>query len=199
MKIPAVACVWLVLLPCLALARTGVPLSGDEKKTLDTFFSNFSEVNMKNFATGGLSDDDLLYFAAWHCIINAADAFQKTKDGDSIIIPADAIDKVTEKYFGQKINKHLKATYEESLGSGDAYVFSQVDSLQMRDDGSWLARGTVYATGSGAAVDPHATMQEWEKAGESVNPQGTFTGRIRRADGDPGRWILLEYEASPSP
>jgi len=199
MKILAAVCVCVVLLPCLALAQAGVPLSRDEKIKLDTFFSNFAEVNMKNFTTGGLADDDMLYFATWHCIINAADSFQKTKDGDAIIIPASAIDKVTEKYLGQKIKKHLKDTYQESLGSGDAYVFCQVDSLQKRDDGSWLARGTVYATGSGAAIDPHATMQEWEKAGESVNPQGTFTGRIRTADGDPGRWILLEYEASASP
>jgi hypothetical protein len=186
-------CLLLFLSPCLALAQADAPLDPGEKKKLDTFFSNFAEVNMKNFTTGGISDEDLLYFATWHCIINAGDAFQKTNGGNDIIIPAEAIDKVTEKYLGLKIKKHLKPRYVESLGSGEAYVFAQVDGLQRRDDGTYLARGTVYATASGAVIDPHATAADWEKAGETVNPQMTFTGVVRKADGDAGRFILLEY------
>jgi len=186
-------CLLAVLLPCLALAQTDVPLRGDEKKKLDTFFSNFAEVNMKSFPQGPLSDDTLLYFATWHCIINAADSFQTTNDGNDIIIPASAIDKATEKYLGQTIKKHLKPSYVESMASGEAYVFAQVDSLQKRDDGTYLAKGTIYATGPGGDIDPHGTPADWEKAGEIIPPQETFTGIVRKTDGEQGRYILLEY------
>ncbi|NDY57853.1 hypothetical protein G3N56_14045 [Desulfovibrio sulfodismutans] len=199
MKKLTALCLLAVLLPCLAMAQTNVPLRGDEKKKLDTFFSNFAEVNMKNFTQGPLSDEELLYFATWHCIINAADSFQTTNDGNDIIIPASAIDKATEKYLGQTIKKHLKPSYVESMASGEAYVFAQVDSLQKRDDGTYLAKGTIYATGSGAVIDPHATAADWKKAGETVNPQETFTGVIRKTDGEQGRYILLEYAVQERP
>lgn len=183
--------------PCLAL--TDVPLSPQEKKNLDTFFSNFAEVNMRNFSGDTLSDEDLLYFATWHCIINDDGKFKKTKDGDSIVIPAEAIDKVTQRYLGRTIKKHAQKEYVESAASGEAYVFAQVDSLQKRDDGTYLARGNVYATGSGAVIDPHGTKADWEKAGETVNPQASFTGIVRKADGEADRYVLLEYAMQERP
>jgi len=186
-------CLVAVLIPCLALARTDTPLRPDEKKKLDTFFSNFAEANMKSFDRGSLTDEALLYFAIWHCIFNAADSLKRTNDGNHIVIPADVIDKVTEKYLGQKIKTHKKPDYVDSLATGEAYVFAQVDDLQKRDDETWLAKGTVYYTGSGAAIDPHGSPKDWEKAGEDVRVSAKFTGTIQKAGGEKGRYILLEY------
>ena len=188
-------CFVALMLPCLALAGTDGPLRPEEKKKLDVFFSNFAEANMKSFDRDSLTDDAMLYFATWHCVFNADASLKRIHGGSDIVIPAAVIDRITEKYFGRTIQQHKKNSYVESLATGEAYVFAQVDELQKRDDGTWLAKGTEYYTGAGAAIDPHATAKAWKKAGVDVRTSRRFAGVIRKTDGDKGRFVLLEYTA----
>ena len=186
-------CLMAVFVPCLARAQQPVSLDAGERKRLDTFFSNFAEVNLPDFVKNGLGDQAMLDFALWHCVMNAPKSFKTTKDGNAIVIPSEAVDKVTQRYFGQVVPRHAKASYTADLATGDAFVFAQVKTLSRLDDGTYLATGTIYATGSGGTPDPHGTPAAWAKAGENVRAQGTFSGRVQKVAGEKERYILIEY------
>jgi hypothetical protein len=200
MKMLAVVCLVALFVPGIGHAQKTVSMTVAEHKGLNTFFSNFSEVNLRSFKKGALDDKALLDFTLWHCVMNAPKSFKTTKDGLSIIIPAVAVDKVTERYFGKKLSRHAKKDYTAELATGEAYVFSQVDALTQLADGTYLAKGTVYYTGSGGTPDPQATPRAWAKAGEDVRIQGTFSGIIEKVKADgKERSILLEYTATQKP
>lgn len=110
------------------------------------------------------------------------------------MIQADALDKVTEKYFAKMVSKHAQSVYTVGMASGEAYMFSQVDTLLGLDKGLFRAEGAIYYTGSGDTPDPHGTPADWKKAGEIVRTYGTFSGVIQKifAEGKE-RYVLLEY------
>jgi hypothetical protein len=123
---------WLIiclLLPSLATAQTEIKMSAVQKKKLDTFFSNFSESNLKSFKQNSLSQEAILNFALDHIYKNDYKAIKHSKDGNSAIIPAVLVDNVMEKYFGQKLKTHPKAEFLVPEASGETYVFSQISRL----------------------------------------------------------------------
>ncbi len=177
-----------------AFAATEVKMTKAEKNKLDTFFSNFSEQYMEGFSEGELTDQMMFQFAETHLIINASQKLKMTKDGSSVLIPKALIDKTTEKYFGKRIAAHESDDYVVEMASGEAYVFSQVDKLEQIDDGRLFATGSIYVTGSGETVDPHATPAVWKKGGVEVDVSGTFVGLIQKISKDgKDRYILLSY------
>jgi hypothetical protein len=188
-----------IFLPSLAIAQAEIKMNAAEKKQLDTFFSNFSEVGLKSFKQNSLSQEDLLNFALGHIYKNAEKSLKQTKDGAAAIIPAALVDKTTEKYFGQKVQKHEKSEYLAPLASGEAYVFSQITKLTGRGQDLFQAEGAIYQTGSGGTPDPHGTPAAWKKAGEEVEQLGKFSALIKKAKTGQGRYILLEYNAVMNP
>ena len=96
------------LLPSWAMAQKEIKMSSGEKKQLDTFFSNFSEAGLQSFKQNSLSQEALLNFALDHIYKNDYKSIKHSKDGNTAIIPAALVDKVTEKYFGQKTQKARK-------------------------------------------------------------------------------------------
>ena len=183
-----------ILLPCLALAQAHDPLSPNVRKELNAFFSDIAASNMQSFDQGTLSDEDLLRFATWHCILHADRSLKRVNHGNDIVIPSAVIDKITETYLGKTVTKHLKPRYVESLASGEALVFAQVDSLRQTDDGTFQATGTIYYTGSGETLDTNASRARWKKAGIDVRVGGTFRGRLKRTTGDKPHWVLVHYD-----
>lgn len=183
------------LLPCPALAgpQDKAPLSPETRKELNNFFSPFAASNMAGFDQTTLTDEALLDFAVWSCILRADPALKRTRGGQDIVIPSRVIDDITQSTFGRTIKKHPKSQYVESLASGEAFVFAQVDSLRQRDDGTFLAAGTVYYTGAGETIDPQASRAQWKRAGADVRVQGTFTGVLKQNDDPRHRWTLIQY------
>ena len=167
------ASIWLLIiclfLPSLAMAQAEIKLSAGEKKQLDTFFSNFSEANLKSFKQNSLSQEALLNFALDHIYKNDYKSLKHSKDGNSAIIPAALVDQVTEKYFGQKLKKHEKAEYPVPEASGEAYIFSQITRLLGAGQDLFQAEGVIYMTGSGGTPDParHPGSLEkgWRRSG----------------------------------
>lgn len=192
--------IWLIIiclfLPSLATAQSEIKLNAVEKKQLDTFFSNFSEVNLKNFKQNSLSPEALLDFALSHIYKNAFKSLKHSKDGASAIIPAALIDQATEKYFGQKIPKHEKAEYLVPLADGEAYTFSQITRLLGVGKDLFQAEGVIYMTGSGGTPDPHGTPAAWKKAGEEVEQIGKFSALIKKETTGKKGYILLEYNVA---
>jgi hypothetical protein len=186
--------VLLCLLQGIGFAQGEVDMQPALKKQLNVFFSNFSECNFQSFKQGELTDQRLLDFALWNCTFNLLGKLKRTPDGNSALADAALIDSISEKYFGLKPGKHEKQVYQVDLASGEAYVFSQVDTLTQRSPDTYQARGTIYYAGSGSTIDPHATPAVWKKQGEKVKIYGTFTGQIRKVASPKEHYILEQYE-----
>ena len=182
-----------LFLPSLAMAQSEIKLNAVEKKKLDTFFSNFSETNLESFKQNSLSQEALSNFALDHIYKNDYKSLKHSKDGASAIIPAALVDKTTEKYFGQKLQKHEKSEYPVPLASGEAYTFSQITRLRGAGQDLFQAEGVIYMTGSGGTPDPHGTPAAWKKAGEEVEQMGNFSALIKQEKTGKERYVLLEY------
>jgi len=188
-----------LLLPSFAIAQSEVKINADEKKKLDTFFSNFSEAAVASFKENSLSQEALLNFALLHIYINDPKSIKHSKDGNTAIIPAALVDRVTEKYFGQKLQKHEKSEYKVPEASGEAYKFSQITALRRAGSDLFQAEGVIYMSGSGGTPDPHGTPEAWKKAGEEVEQIGKFSSLIKKVKTDKERYILLEYQVVMNP
>ena len=117
----------------------------------------------------------------------------RTPDGQSVLVPAKAVDDTTIKYFNRKIARHAQPSYQVPMADGEAYTFSQIDRLVKQDKDLYKADGAIYVTGSGGTPDPHGTPAQWKKQGEEVARSGTFSALIERKS---GRYILLEYRVA---
>jgi len=172
-----------------------VKLDLAQKKKLDTFFSNFSESAVESFKQGALADGAMLKFALSHLLINTPKSLRKSADGNSVTATSAQVDTATTRYFGKKIASHQQATYTFPNSSGEAFVFSQIDSLDDAGHSTFKATGTIYTTGSGGTPDVHATPAAWKKAGEDVAVAGKFTALVRK---ESDRYVLLEYTVAKS-
>jgi hypothetical protein len=180
----------LVMPSFMVLSAGAMKLEPAEQKSLNVFFSNFSEADLKSFTPQTLSDDLLLDFALAHNLINRVSSLEKSRDGNSVIVTSAQIDKTTEKYFGKKVAQHHRQTYTRPLAEGEAYTFSQLSSLTDLGGHLYLANGVIYRAGSGATPNPQGTPAQWKKAGEEVEPCGSFIAKIKSVG---ERYILLEY------
>lgn len=187
------------LLPGQALSQANAPVPPETRKELSDFFSPFAGANMPAFDQATLSDENLLHFAVWQCILRPAPSLKRINGGNDIVIPSDVIDNITQTVFGRTIQKHRKAQYVESLASGEAFVFAQVDSLRPDDGDTFLAAGTIYYTGAGETIDPHATRAQWKRSGADVRVWGTFSGVLRRTAAPQAHWIVLQYAVKEAP
>ena len=181
------------LLPGQALSQASAPLSPETRKELSDFFSPFAAANMQGFDQKTLTDKELLHFALWHCILRADPSLKRVNGGNDIVIPSKVIDTITQTVFGRTIQKHRKAQYVESLASGEAFVFAQVDSLRQGEGDTFLVAGTIYYTGAGETIDPHATRAQWKRTGADVRVWGTFSGVLRRTATPQTHWTVLQY------
>jgi hypothetical protein len=188
-----------LLLPAWATAKTEIKMTAAQKKQLDTFFSNFSETALGSFKQNSLSQGALLNFALDHIYKNDYKSIKHSKDGNTALISAALVDQVTEKYFGQKLQKHEKVEYSVPEASGEAYVFSQISRLQGIGQDRFQAEGVIYQTGSGDTPDPHGTPAAWKKAGEEVQQIGKFSALIKKEKTGKERYILLEYQVVMNP
>jgi hypothetical protein len=189
------------LLPCPALAgsQDKAPLPPETRKELNNFMSPFAASNMAGFDQTTLTDEALLDFAVWSCILRPDPALKRTRGGQDIVIPSRVVDDITQGTFGRTIKQHRKSQYVESLASGEAFVFAQVDSLRPGDGDTFLATGTIYYTGAGETIDPHATRAQWKRAGADVRTSGTFSSVLKRTAAPQAHWTVLQYAVKEAP
>ncbi|EHJ48883.1 hypothetical protein DFW101_2881 [Solidesulfovibrio carbinoliphilus subsp. oakridgensis] len=187
------------LLPGLARSQSAPALKPETRKELSDFFSPFAAANMPAFDQSTLTDENLLHFALWRCVLRPLPGLKRINGGNDIVIPSKVIDNSTNAVFGRTIQKHRKAQYVASLASGEAFVFAQVDSLRPGEGDTFLAAGTIYYTGAGETIDPHATRAQWKRSGADVRVWGTFSGVLRRTAAPRAHWNLLQYAVKEAP
>lgn len=162
---------------------TEVKLSVEEMSKLNTFFSNFSEVNLKPFTEGKITDEELISFGILHIIRNNKNMIEKS-DAVTSRIKEENVTTSIQKYFG-KIPVNHKSTgefilkngyYIFPLADGEAFTFSQVERLTDIGSDKYVAYINVYTAGSGWTGNTNGTMTEWKSNGNEV-PE--LTGKFK--------------------
>jgi hypothetical protein len=175
-----------------------VNLNAEEKKRLNVFFSNFSEVGLPSFTSGKASEDDLINFGVLHLYKNNNDSFEK-EDAVNAKIKVDKVSASVQKYFGKGIStnkstsqfKFKNGYYFILLADGDAYTFSQVERLTDNGGDRYTAYVNVYTAGSGWAGNAHGSLKEWQANGDEV-PEltGKFKAVFEKKNTEN---VLIEY------
>lgn len=208
-KLMAAAVILLFIFTGAAFAETPgkeVKLSVSEKKQLNIFFSNFSEVFLEPFAKDKITDKALIAFSVSHNYRNNEKLFVKGGKEYQVKIKASYIDDTVMKFFGKKISKHQSVNdadaeyrdgwYYKTEASGEEYDFSQVVSLHDNGDGIFTATVNVFSAGSGWTGNVHGNEKEWKKASPEDVPQITQVMKAtlkKVTEKGKGRYILMEY------
>lgn len=181
-------------------------LSAKERKELNTFFSNFSEVFVEPFTRDSIKDSDLIRFSVSHNYINNIKLFSKGGKEYQVKISASNVDASVMKFFGRKITKHQSVDddgieyrdgwYYKTDASGEELSFSQVASLSDEGNGTYTAIVNVYIAGSGWTGDINADEKTWKKESPDDVPVLTWVMKatLRKVtEKGKSRYILVEY------
>ncbi|MCY6354211.1 hypothetical protein [Clostridium sp. ZS2-4] len=175
-----------------------ISLTDEEHKKINIFFSNFSEVYLKPFQKGKISDSELIQFGFYHNYINNPKRV-KYKDSNALISKEYVFESI-EKYFKLDISKHK---IPESIGikysngyfympaaDGETYPFSQVTKLIDNGDKTMTAYVDVYV-GNIFDFYNYKPYSKWSKNDkDSAHKIGRYKALIEKEN---ERYILLEY------
>lgn len=176
----------------------------DVQKKLDTFFSNFSEANVKPFEKGKIDDSSLIGFGVIHVIINNDKLISYKGEKNEGYIKAEDVDTMTSYYFGEKVSKHKtvdsyifeNGSYKFQMASGEAYTFSQIEKLSDLGNNKYQAEVSIYKASSGFTGDSHGTINDWKASGEEVPKlSNKVTATIEKInENGKEHYILIEYK-----
>jgi hypothetical protein len=179
-----------------------VKLTSEERKKLNIFFSNFSEVDLKPFQSGGITEDELIKFGVMHNYINNFKLFDNLGEGN-MRLKEDAVSKSIEKYFGKTVSRHKpvydirykNGNYYIQAADGGAYIFSQVKRLVDIGNDRYIAYVNVYSASSGWTGDEHASPEQWNDAYDNPELSGKFKATFSKTNGPKGEsvYTLIEY------
>lgn len=200
------ATIFVIALFCTSLAfgkEKEIKLSKGEWKKLNTFFSNFSEVFLKPFEKGQISNKELVKFGILHNFWNNYNLF-KQYGSNELKLDKKYVEASVEKYFGIKSITHEtidEATYKDGYyiipnGAGEVYVFSQVTKFIDIGNGYYLAYLNIYYASSGFTGDPHGNLKEWQKDDDGDIPKLSrkMKATVQKVTSNgSSRYILIEY------
>ena len=183
-----------------------VKLNPAEKKLMNTFFSNFSEVLVEPFAKDKITDKELIEFSISHNYRNNEKLFVKGGKEYQVKIKASSVDDSVVKFFGRKISKHQPVDdrgieykdgwYYTTDASGEEYFFSQIVSLFDNGGGMYSATVNVFGAGSGWTGNVHGNETEWKKAEPDDVPQiiEVMKATLQKVtEKGKSRYILIDY------
>jgi len=196
-----------ITLSCVTSAQSApkeVKLKPAEKKLLNTFFSNFSEVFVEPFEKDEISDSALIQFAVSHNYRNNYKFFVKGGEEYQVKIKASYLDESVNKFFGRKIVKHhpvgeidyRDGWYYTTDASGEEFSFSQIATLVDNGSSMYTATVNVYSAGSGWTGNVNGTDAEWKKASPDDFPQlsEVMTATLQKiTEKGKSRYILIDY------
>ena len=186
-------------------APKAVALNTTYRKKLNTFFSNFAEVNLRPFRRQKVSNQALIDFGVLHRIINNWNLLKPLpEDRNRWRLSASQVDSASEHYFGRKPSRHQNsshATYKNGyyygpFANGETFDFAQVTSLADMGKGYYVAHVNIYAPQSPAFEDYHGSPTDWKKQDPTEVPKlvGEIRATIQKVGtGAISRFILLEY------
>lgn len=205
-----------VVMMFVALFSAGTALAGErevpgltvtERDKLDTFFSNFSEVGLPEFANGSLSLDAILNFGVEHVLLNTPHRELTNLDARSWGIPVERVRAVVDKYFGYKLaDTDLRATTRHPLSNsgyyilpkadGEGAVFSQLVTFTALGEGRYEATVNVYRASPTFTGDVHADPSVWLKGDRQDMPHLVAAYRAEVSIADPAgpTYYLVAYQ-----
>lgn len=179
-----------------------VQLTSEEKKKLDTFFSNFSEAYLEPFKSESITDDALIDFGVMHCYINNRKSFE-TVDAANLKVKSELVSSAVQKYFKKNINenkstkqyKYKNGYYYVPAADGEAFTFSQIESLNELGNNLYTAFVNVYSASSGWTGNVHGTPGEWKKGEDAPELTGKYKATIQKDANSNGNnsYILIDY------
>lgn len=178
-----------------------VKLTRGEWEKLNTFFSNFSEVFLKPFEKGQISNKELVRFGVLHNFWNNYKLFCPY-NSSYLKLDKKYVEATVEKYFGIKSITHESSgdiTYKDGYyiipdGSGEVYIFSQVTKFIELGNGYYVAHLNIYYASSGFTGDPHGNLKTWQKDGDVPDLGEKMKATVQKVvSNGQSRYILIEY------
>ncbi|MBO4897140.1 MAG: hypothetical protein J5590_02425 [Clostridia bacterium] len=147
-------------------ANLVLTMSGDEKREVNIFFSNFCEAFMSDYSKDDRDNYFLISFAFIHNMLNRSGGIEF--GSERMGVSAEAVNKTLDKYFGVSVPLESAApeyghewTYEDGMfwtpaASGESYdYFAVVTDMRDMGDGTYKALYDVYYAGYDALTDEY--------------------------------------------
>jgi hypothetical protein len=151
-------------------------MSKPERTALHTFFSNFSEVGLREFDADSYNVNELVDFALWHNYRNNWSRFSFADNG-FLVLSSSHVEQSIARYFGitsvdhtvytNDWNYYQNGSYYLMGANGEPLSWSQVTFFADNGDGTFTAHYDVYW--SHAAPDNlYEDISDWRLNGTSV-------------------------------
>jgi TonB family protein len=193
-----------------------IQLSDEQRDQWDGFFTGFSNVDVQPFASGKISDDELIHFG----LRQIKGHLDWRHEGSSVKIASKDVDIVTNEYFGKVAACHHSLPnfpfrdgyYETGLPEVGGSTFSKLQNIYDNGDGTYAAIVYVYASGypakgfkglidngdgtytaMGIYVDEQGNEKKWyQKDGVHLNAE--YKAVVKAVcEGGNKKYILVEY------
>lgn len=200
------------------LSAQSAALDADQTEQLNTFLSNFSEVQLPTFTRGTLTEQELIRFGLLHTWANNPKLISRCSGAETI--PAAAVEAAVTKYFDLVITQHQSASPDSSYYfeyrdgwyyrtpsffpefAGQRFAariyFTQITGLQHDGDDFYTAFGDIYVKDP-QSVDFHSIYRPlalWDKRMladiQKIRPVKATLQQTRQTDGS-ARYILIDY------
>ncbi|MBO4771120.1 MAG: hypothetical protein J5595_01130 [Bacteroidales bacterium] len=176
----------------LALAGCGSNTNSVDNSEMNKFLTDLSQAYMSDF--NGPNPDDIVKidFAVRRLVIDSPDAF--TMEGKDMVIAADKVHAVSDKYFDYPITKddftnevdYKDGKYFIRKGNEQEFLFSQVDKVLGSKADTIMVNANIYACKPGWKGDINSTPDKWQAVDPDNIPRKSKTMRtvlVKKADG----------------
>lgn len=188
----------------IALINAFPKMSFDQKKQLNIFFSNFSEIDFGEFDADNYNTEDLILFGILHNIVNYGKRINYV--GDYETLSSKYVTQAIKKYFGIEVNPISIDGFEYNDGNfvwpaadGVQYLnFSQVENFIDNGDGTYTAKIKIF--NRGFDLDGNNIVYEPMESWKDINPEliSSMQALVKKANVDgKDTYYLLKYWSVP--
>jgi hypothetical protein len=176
------------------------------KKKLNVFLSNFTEVWLKPYSEGNISDQELINFAVMHDYINNLNKFTGGQDG-YLYLSKNRVSSTIKRFFGISFTRHRAGDIEYTNGNyrlmpadGEQRPWAQV--TRMIDNGN--SNFTVYFekfteqdfpgfNEQVELVDIYSPKENWRQDWRDIKGQPMKATVKKILEGNTYRYELVDY------
>ena len=162
-------------------------MSNEQKRALNLFLSNFSEVCLMSYGHGDNDEDELLYFGFKHNEYNSTGRVSVTNSGYYAISEAD-MDLTLQRYFGVNAPRHSnneviysENTYYFPLAAGQALsYFSVARNMTDNLDGTYTVEFEFFSDENGTPINSASYSLDIEGARTNYQLTGEGTAIVTK-------------------
>ncbi|MBM7870784.1 hypothetical protein JOC70_002278 [Clostridium pascui] len=183
--------------------RKEVVIDTKLQESLNTFFTYFSEANIKDFKENELTEEEMINFSVYYNFIHAFDKFTVIKERCCALIESKYVKESESYFFGKQASKHkstsqyelLDNRYKVFLANKGQLTISKTDKLYDLGNGEYLAELSIYNV-NGFEEDLKGIFEELKKGDSKfIKIKGKKIAKIKKINENGNeRFILLSYE-----